>query len=123
MTKKEYAAYEAAVADFFAAEGIENLSSGCVRCPECSGHPEMNFDGDYPACPDCGFTDAGVAFFSWRWCDCCKTSLGGNRYHSSGYHREKKEIYEYVICEDCVYYAEYGRLDDQTMDEIENSPE
>jgi hypothetical protein len=33
------------------------------------------------------------------------------------------EVYEYSVCSDCLYYAEYGCLDDWTMMEIEDSEE
>lgn len=59
-------------------------------------------------------------FFSWHACECCGSSLGGNRENCNGYNPTTKEIKEYeYICDDCIYYAEYGRLDDMTMQEIE----
>jgi hypothetical protein len=60
-------------------------------------------------------------FFSWHSCDCCGSSLGGNRYKCNGYNEKTKEVetYEYV-CEDCVYYCEYGQLDDAQMEKINN---
>jgi hypothetical protein len=54
------------------------------------------------------------AYFSWQPCECCQTRLGGNRVTVSGCSR-----YEFLICADCEYYAEYGQLDDMTMMEIE----
>jgi hypothetical protein len=81
MNKKEYADYEANVAEFFS-HGLRNLSS------------------------------KSESFFSWSPCDCCG-GLAGNRYECDGYNEKTKEVEEYsCICEDCVYYAEYGRLDD-----------
>lgn len=116
MTKQEYKEYEASVAEFFESEGIENLTGGHIRCPNC----DVEW-GDDDRCPKCGEDKECVdePFFSWRPCDCCGSSLGGNREHATGYNREKDEIREYTVCEDCIYYAEYGRLDDTTMDEIE----
>lgn len=116
MTAKEYAAYEDAVREFFESEGIENLTSGHIRCPECDTEWD---DGD--KCPN-GHGNRELwdePYFSWRHCDCCGTHLGGNREHATGYNRSLDEIREYSVCEDCVYYAEYGRLDDRTIDEIE----
>lgn len=55
--------------------------------------------------------------FSWRECDCCQRALGGDR-------SEAKAVYksgateEYAICDDCVYFEVYGRLDDSTMMKI-----
>lgn len=86
MTKEEYAKFTAAVEKFFEQEGIENLSA--------TGDEE---------------------YFSWRACDCCSRNLGGMRQDANGYNAEHQEIFEYSVCVDCLYYAEYGQLDDQTM--------
>lgn len=87
MTQKQYRQYEARVDAFFVDEGIDILT-----------------------------TDDEEGFFSWSPCDCCKTPLGGTRYVAMG---AKAGIgpnsCEYNICEDCLYYASYGRLDDETM--------
>jgi len=93
MTKKEYKEYQDKVEDFFKKEGINCLSSK----------------------EDC------EASFSWRSCDCCGESKGGNRVECAAYNPTEKEIFEYEVCEDCFYYCEYGQLDDQTMLEIEES--
>ena len=111
MNKQEYAEYQAAVATFMEREGIRNLSTGHISCPECKAEVQEG------KCPTHGLVDE--PFFSWGSCDCCGTSLGGNREHATGYNPTTKEIQEYTICEDCAYYAEYGRLDDTTMAEIE----
>lgn len=90
MTKQEYVQYEKRVAKFFADEGID-----------CLG-------GD------------GEPYFSWRRCDCCGSHLGGDRYDCSGYNPTTEEVQDgYSVCSDCVYYAAYGRLDDETMSSIE----
>jgi hypothetical protein len=91
MTKKEYEAYVERVDAFFASEGIGNLSR---------------------------LSDTET-YFSWSVCDCCGSRLGGDRVDANGYNAETKEIYEYTICLDCEYFAEYGRLDDMTMMDIE----
>jgi hypothetical protein len=92
MDKQEYAEYQAAVADFMESEGLSNLSS-------TSEEP----------------------FFSWHPCQCCGTHLGGDREECNGYNPTTKEVQEYDnICMDCIYYSEYGQLDDMTMDEIES---
>jgi hypothetical protein len=96
MTKAEYLAYEKAVQSFFEREGVNNLSFVSEEEGLCE------------------------PFFSWRRCDCCGTHLGGDRYHCNGYNPTTKEVQEYdCVCGDCVYYAEYGRLDDMTMMEVE----
>ena len=93
MNKTEYKQYENKVADFFNKEGINNLTGTSDE----NGNVEP--------------------YFSWHRCDCCGSSLGGDRYDCNGYNPTTKETQsEYTVCSDCVYYAEYGRLDDMTMD-------
>jgi len=95
MTKQEYAEYQAAVDAFFKREGIGNLSAD---------------------------EDSQEPHFSSRPCQCCRRYFGGDRFYCSGYNRSSNQAqYGYEICTDCVYYAEYGRLDDMTMLEIEKS--
>ena len=53
-------------------------------------------------------------YFSWSTCDCCG-GLPGDRYDANGFNRATKEIHEFSVCADCIYYAEYGQLDDMTM--------
>jgi hypothetical protein len=113
MNKKEYAEYQAAVAEFMEREGLANLSSGPLNCPECHGPLEEGECGEH------GYMIE--PFFSWRPCECCGSHLGGNREHAAGFNPTTGAVQEYVICEDCVYYAEYGRLDDTTMLEVEQS--
>ena len=92
MNKQQYADYQAAVAEFMESEGLQNLS--IVE----------------------GFEEP---YFSWSPCDCCGSPLGGDRYDCNGYNSDTKEVQEgYSVCVDCVYYAEYGQLDDMTMLEI-----
>lgn len=96
MTKQEYAEYERAVDEFFQREGIQNLSD------------VPDEDGNYED------------FFSWRPCDCCGTHLGGSRQDANGWNPTTKEILDFTVCTDCLYYVEYGRLDDMTMQEMES---
>lgn len=97
MTKQDYENYKKSVEDFFSDEGLENLSAV----------------GD-----ENGLIEP---YFSWCRCDCCKTQTGGDRYYCNGYNPTTKEVQTYsFVCGDCVYYAEYGRLDDQTMELIES---
>lgn len=118
MTRSEYRDYEDAVRDFFEREGIENLTGGHLRCPECDE------DWDEEECPNGHSREVwDEPYFSWRPCDCCDTHLGGNREHATGYNREADEAREYQVCQDCIYYAKYGRLDDTTMASIESDAE
>ncbi len=99
MTKSEYAAFVDSFQAFMEREGLENLSTVCAE------------DGDSPE-----------PSFSWSPCHCCGRPLGGNRYECSGYNRAEKAIQDgYSVCQDCVYFAEYGRLDDETMASVERS--
>lgn len=93
MTRDEYENYQSSVAHFFESEGITNLSCG-KNCEP---------------------------YFSWSSCDCCGSLLGGDRHDVTGWNPTAKEVQEYSVCSNCVYYAEYGQLDDQTMLEIEAS--
>lgn len=90
-TKLDYAEYEERVREFFAREGITNLSA---MTDEEGNTPES---------------------FSWTPCDVCHRQLGGTRVHASDYNPTTGEIQTYRICVDCEYYAEYGKLDDMTM--------
>lgn len=95
MNKKQYADYENRVAEFFEREGLNCLTE---------------------------LEERGEPYFSWQPCDCCGSSLGGDRYDCNGYNPTTKEIQDgYSVCTNCLYYIAYGCLDDVTMDEIENS--
>lgn len=97
MNNQEYKEYEANVADFFKREGITNLSTV---------YDEETGENDEPS-------------FSWGPCQCCGSTLGGDRYKCNGYNPTTKEVQNYTVCTDCVYYAEYGQLDDMTMMDME----
>ena len=59
-------------------------------------------------------------YFSWKNCDVCGRPLGGDRIDCNGYNPITKEVQgPYSVCMDCHYYAEYGQLDDMTMQEME----
>ena len=94
-TKAEYEKYEKSVEGFFKREGISNLS----QIQDKDGYCEPDFSG-IP-------------------CECCGRTEGGDRYDCNSYNPKTKEVQEYSVCTDCVYYAEYGQLDDMTMSEVE----
>ena len=54
-------------------------------------------------------------YFSHLPCDCCMRPLGGDRYDCSSFRTDSKEQHEYSICVDCLYFKDYGQLDDMTM--------
>ena len=116
MTKQEYAEYVESVDEFFRREGIQNLSTGHIKCPDCQVEFECS------ECPECG-KDAGEfpvePYFSWRPMRMLCRGEAGDRYDATGYNPTTKEVQEYSVCQDCIYFAEFGTLDDQTMLEIE----
>jgi hypothetical protein len=91
QTKQDYEAYQKTVAEFIERENLSFISTGTN-------------DGEH------GDVDP---WFSWRPCPCCQSSLGGLREYLWAWAGETRVQFE--ICEDCVYYLEYGRLDDTTM--------
>lgn len=122
MTKQEYKEYQEKVAKFFEDEGIQNLSIGVINCADCGFDFFQEGIRDLEIKCGCGYThhDLEMPWFSNAWCDCCGTHLVGDRYHASGYNPETKEVQEYEVCQDCLYYAEYGQLDDMTMMDMED---
>lgn len=70
------------------------------------------------------FTDE-EGFFSHMPCDCCnRKKSAGTRYTVTGLTETNHgvgimSVETFDICQDCVYFAEYGKLDDATMQEIE----
>ena len=88
MNKNEYENYKIRVELFFTSEGINNLT----QITDDDGYCEP--------------------YFSSINCDCCNRSLGGDRYDCNGYNSKHNKIYEYSACTDCVYYAEYGYLEE-----------
>jgi len=95
MTKQKYQDYCKKVERFFKDNDLNNLTRK---------HDEET-------------EESAEEYFSWQSCDCCGTTLGGNRIEADGY-SEKNGIMEFEICTDCEYFAEYGRLDDMTMMDI-----
>jgi hypothetical protein len=81
-------------------KGIEHVSTGpCPGCDECGlGDVEDMASPDYES--------AGEPSFSWSDCDCCGSSLGGDRHPAHGtYHGD---LIHLDVCTDCVMYLEYG---------------
>ncbi len=109
MDKQAYADYEA---DF--RHGMNNLmgfssNSWIQECSECP-HDATYDDG---VCYDV------EPYFSWHTCEICGSTLGGNRTDSHAYYVDT--LVHLRVCDDCVYYAEYGRLDDETMAALETA--
>lgn len=102
---KEYAEYESRVAQFVAIEGLSHLSTGCSPY----GRPEDGQEDNQDSEP----------WFSWKPCQMCGCTLGGMREYLFG-RDTAQEICQFMICEDCVYYVNYGRLNDATMARVES---
>jgi hypothetical protein len=110
MTKEEYAEYERKFGLWH--EQARFPSSGdCEGCEECTD--VYCYDLQHGRTPEI------EAHFSWEPCEVCGSKLGGDRYpiHSVD---ANGDILHWEACLDCVYYIEYGRLDDMTMLEIED---
>jgi len=90
MTKKEYEIYEQRFQDFMERMDLNNLSTKSDENGNCE------------------------PYFTWRRCDVCG-GLAGDRYDCNGYSPTNGIIEDIQACPDCVYYAEYGQLDDMTM--------
>lgn len=99
--RKQYEQYQADVAKFIANKGLSFLSTGCSDSLESDEYEH-----------EC------EPWFSWSPCECCGCGLGGNREYLFA-RNEQDEIVKFTICEDCVYYVNYGRLDDTTMARVE----
>ncbi len=94
--------YELYIRDFKkGTKGLEALSSG--QCPGCE---------------ECGDDEEVEPYFSGLPCNICNRLLGGNRYPAH-YVDKDNELCHISICADCVYYLEYGQLDDTTMMDME----
>ena len=108
MTKKQYVKYEAAVKHNTA--GLTHVSTGaCPGCDECGLSKDAS-DRDRELAEEPGF--------SWSSCDCCGSSLGGDRHPAHGVDKDGG-IVHFQVCQDCVYYLNYGQLDDMSMMEME----
>lgn len=119
---QDYAEYEEHVAAFIEREKIEFLSTGSAECEDCHGSGFIDEDDADPceACDGSGWS-IEEPWFSWRPCECCGSHLGGDREHLNAIHKPTGKATQYVICTDCVYYLEYGKLDDTTMLRVEDS--
>lgn len=100
--------------EFFEREGVEHMSSAVPVCGKCN----VKAPGE---CPECGESVCVEPYFSWQRCGCCGDSHGGNRedYVAYNFGDSDDKMVEVSICEDCVYWNEYGRLPDMDMLEID----
>lgn len=126
MTKSAYARYQAAVDHNL--KGLAFVSTGaCTGCTDC-GLPtieEPDPDEDWydkerrekktkeiEHAREC----ADEGGFSWSGCDCCGSTLGGQRYAAHGVSTTDQRLSHLDVCVDCLYYINYGCLDDTQME-------
>ncbi len=98
MTKQEYTEYQ---------ESFKNGSKGFAAWSS----------GFYLDCQDCYNNEHNIlneGHFSSQACEICGSRLGGDRFAAHALD-DNNEIIHFEICTDCVYYMEYGQLDDMTM--------
>lgn len=109
MTKQDYQQYQQAIERNL--KGIEHVSTGACRgCPEC----DLDMD-----CTEHQRELAEEPHFSWSACECCGSSLGGDRHKAHGIIQGTKELIHLEVCSDCLYFLNYGQLDDTSMADIE----
>jgi len=94
VNRQQYEQYQKDVAAFMESEGLN-----------CLTNTAETVDGE-----------VSEAYFSPSPCDCCGSTLGGDREDCSGFNPDTREVQDgYSVCRDCVYYAAYGELGDETM--------
>ena len=49
--------------------------------------------------------------FSWRACDCCGSSLGGDRFKACKLTKDH-EVIDFSVCVDCILYIANGEVPD-----------
>ena len=152
MTTKEYKEYQETVESFFENEGIDNLSS-VSSCEACGNELEPSFAWSSCQCCNSHLGGDRYTANSWRETKTAEVTLskvfrllgsviyllmsvisektlGSNasKIQKSLRKIEKSSILpgtieEYEVCQDCLYYAEYGELDDMTMMDMEEEEE
>ncbi len=115
--KKGYVEYVKSFHKFFDDNKVNMLATAVPPCDDCD--VKLDSDGECPECKkQLGDMDRPEPYFSWRSCECCGDTDGGNREDYIAFNigdPEDDTEYEVAICEDCVYFNEYGRLDDTAM--------
>lgn len=111
MTRDEYREFEAAFHESTAGLRFRSCGSCIEQCEDCPRDIPYEDGVSYDHEP----------WFSWKPCECCHSTLGGNRkaMHAWKQHADGESIIHLVVCMDCAYYNECGRLDDMTMLSIE----
>ena len=93
-------------------EGMKREAGGGYFTNTVCENEEVGYCGK---CEPCEHTHE----FSSYNCELCGTPLAGNRYPVVRIHPLEENLF-YAVCPDCVYFIEYGQLDDQSMSEIDD---
>jgi len=110
MTTSDYTKFKASIERNLA--GLSFLSTGaCKCCAECGL-------GESPS--DHAIELADEPSFSWHACDACGSTLGGDRHPAHG-RTDGGKLLHLSVCSDCLYFLNYGKLDDKTMMEMETA--
>ncbi len=106
MTKQEFAEYERSFRRGL--KGLTHVSSGaCAGCADCC--EDYEYDANQEE-----FQVEPENWFSKSSCEICSCSLAGDRYPVHAIDKDGN-IVHLDACPDCVYYNEYGQLDNTTM--------
>ena len=98
--------FEAAVARGL--ESLRHVSAGLAgSCPDCQRAYGMDPRRFYAATQDGTVDDEGG--FSWRPCECCGSSFGGDRYAAHAW-TEGEELVHLDVCVDCLCYLANGDI-------------
>ena len=91
-------------------DGLTVAPGICSACPECQSSYGMGEDELDTAYSNGDVCDEGV--FSWRPCESCGSSLGGDRYDAHGLTADG-EIIHLDICVDCLMLHANGDTPDE----------
>ena len=86
-------------------EGVDHVNVGiCAECADCDTVDKTDEEmQEIYAVGDEGH-------FSWHSCECCGSTLGGQRYAAHGFIHTPTgdQLIHLDVCEDCVMFIEYG---------------
>ena len=96
--------YEKRLNNFMEHEEIRIITAGPAYCPVCKTKLGCN-----RGCPKCklSYDEARESYFSWRECEACNTTLGGDRHIMSAVLKDGM-ILEYEVCTRCMVYLEFS---------------
>lgn len=103
MRHKTLEEYQESLDSFYAEVGPEafvNPGAACESCETCSEDCYDSYDHD--TCSD--------GSFSWRNCELCDSSLGGDRFPAHVVHHESDSVEHLSVCVDCYMFLANGDL-------------